>query len=127
MMLLGRSRGQPAVRGGWKNGGGSEKIPVVRERTRSAPVNLSMDIDIPNPGSSRCSLSSRNSNADENEFPGMFNSFGSVDIISQGLDFSSASCSPKESSRQSAVSCVYKYNACYSVGKVDGFAYKRMI
>ncbi|XP_021824031.1 U-box domain-containing protein 52 isoform X4 [Prunus avium] len=97
-----RSRGQPAVRGGWKSAGGSDKIPVARERTRSAPVNLSMDIDIPNHGSSRCSLSSRNSNADENEFPGMFNSFGSVDIISQGLDFSSASCSPKESSRQSA-------------------------
>ncbi|KAH0969827.1 hypothetical protein GBA52_028423 [Prunus armeniaca] len=46
-----RSRGQPAVRGGWNSAGGSEKIPVARERTRCS-VNLSMDIDIPNHGSS---------------------------------------------------------------------------
>lgn len=85
--------------------GAPEKLAATRERMRSAPMNLSLDnIDIQSHGSgSRSSLSSaRNSNADE--FLSPYHPFGSVDISSQNLDFSSALCSPKESSRPSAVS-----------------------
>lgn len=88
-----------------------EKLAATRERMRSAPMNLSLDnIDIQSHGSgSRCSLSSaRNSNADENEFLSPFHPFGSVDISSQNLDFSSALCSPMESSRYSAVSAYHR-------------------
>ncbi|KAK9946245.1 hypothetical protein M0R45_011719 [Rubus argutus] len=83
--------------------GAPEKLAATRERMRSAPMNLSLDnIDIQSHGSgSRSSLSSaRNSNADE--FLSPYHPFGSVDISSQNLDFSSALCSPKESSRPSA-------------------------
>ncbi|XP_050365685.1 U-box domain-containing protein 51 [Argentina anserina] len=80
---------------------GQEKLAATRERTRSAPMNLSLDnIDIQNETGSRSSISSaRNSTAEEYEFSVPIHSFGSVDISSQNLDFSS---SPRDSSRQSA-------------------------
>ncbi|XP_068345633.1 U-box domain-containing protein 35-like isoform X2 [Pyrus communis] len=94
-------RGQPASRGGWKVPG-SVKMPAARERTRSAPNNLLLDInvDMANHTAARSSLSNRTSNADESDFSMPL--FGSVDMTNQCFDFSSTLNSPKDSSRQSA-------------------------
>ncbi|PRQ27995.1 putative protein kinase RLK-Pelle-RLCK-IXb family [Rosa chinensis] len=84
---------------------GPEKMVAIRERTRSAPTNLTLDqIDIQSHESgSRSSVSSaHNSNAEENEFSGPIPPYGSLDMSSQNLDFCSPSCSPRDSSRQSA-------------------------
>ncbi|KAL6208045.1 hypothetical protein ACLB2K_018997 [Fragaria x ananassa] len=82
---------------------GSEKLVATRERTRSAPMNLSLDnIDIQSHESgSRSSVSSaRNSTADEYEFAVPVHPFRSMDISSQNLDFCTSP--PKDSSRQSS-------------------------
>lgn len=96
--LFARLRGQLA-RGAWKSGG-SDKIAPVRERTRSAPVNLSLDnIDIPIQ-SARSSFS-RDSISDDTDLS--LGPYGSLDISSQNLDFKSVPTSPRET-RQSVVS-----------------------
>ncbi|KAM1388329.1 hypothetical protein ACFX2I_016473 [Malus domestica] len=94
-------RGQPALRGGWKVPG-PDKMPAARERTRSAPNNLLLDINVgmANHTAARSSLSNRTSNADESDFSMPL--FGSVDMTNQCFDFSSALNSPKDSSRHSA-------------------------
>lgn len=90
------------TRGAWRNGG-SEKLNPVKDRTRSAPPNLSLDhLDIPSQ-SARSSFSRDSISDIDSEISGSFSAYGSLDFTSHNLDFSSTPTSPVET-RQSAVS-----------------------
>ncbi|XP_048331328.1 U-box domain-containing protein 51 isoform X2 [Ziziphus jujuba] len=88
------------TRGAWRNGG-SEKLNPVKDRTRSAPPNLSLDhLDIPSQ-SARSSFSRDSISDIDSEISGSFSAYGSLDFTSHNLDFSSTPTSPVET-RQSA-------------------------
>ena len=101
------NRGQ-YTRGALRNAGperlsldNPSKVPIRdRDRHRSSPANLSMDIDLAIRGQSS---SSQDSLSNDSDFPGKL-PLGSMDFSDQNLDFSMVSSTPSEPLPKNSVS-----------------------
>ncbi|XVE97709.1 hypothetical protein REPUB_Repub03eG0042300 [Reevesia pubescens] len=94
------------TRGAMRHSGGERlsldnpsKVPIHRDRNRSSPANLSMDIDL---ASLRGQSSNRNDSlSNDSDFPAKL-SRGSMDLSGQNLDFSVVSSTPSDQTPQSS-------------------------
>lgn len=93
--------------------GGDFSKTLLRDRPRSAPVNMSMEnIDIVTPGRSS---TSRDTALDEIEDSGRF-SLGSVDIIAQNVDFAYMHESARDGNEPVSYTCTAPL--CYTNIKI---------